>query len=307
MKKLYTLFFITLISAYSFGQTIIYQENFETNTNGINYNTSVSEFTDFVPPSTAGGDFFIRTDETNIASYYNITGQEGSYYFGAMDLDGEGATLPLTLSTIVIDVTDLTNIDFSILLAEDDDINQDWDNADYVHITYSIDGGASQNLIWVEGDETSGTASNSTPRIDTNFNGTGDGDEITSVFTEYIRNISLSDNNNIQFFIEYNLNSGDEDLSIDNIRVTDPTVLSTKGKQIEDFNMNPNPTSLGYINISSKSNAKMNVFVFDVLGKQVLNKTVIDKRVDLSSLKTGVYIMKVIQDKAVETKKLVIK
>lgn len=82
--------------------------------------------------------------------------------------------------------------------------------------------------------------------------------------------------------------------------------LSTKNNQIQGFGMYPNPASKGYVTLSSKNNAKMSVAVFDILGKQVLNKTVSNNILNVSSLKSGVYIMKVSQDNASVTKKLVI-
>jgi hypothetical protein len=82
--------------------------------------------------------------------------------------------------------------------------------------------------------------------------------------------------------------------------------LSSKFNEIKGFAMYPNPTSLGYVNITSKNNAKMNVAVYDILGKQVLNKTVTNNKLDVASLTSGVYIMKVSQDNASVTKKLVI-
>jgi Lamin Tail Domain/Secretion system C-terminal sorting domain len=81
---------------------------------------------------------------------------------------------------------------------------------------------------------------------------------------------------------------------------------------IDDFKTNnfkiyPNPTSKGFVNISSNNGAAMKVTVFDVLGKQVINEMVSDKRLDVSNLNAGIYIMKVTQDNASVTKKLVIK
>jgi hypothetical protein len=218
MKKLYFLCLTALIGFSSFAQTTLYQESFETPTNGTNYTTSEAEFTD------GFGDFFLRTDGSDIATSYEVNGVDGLYIFAGQDLDGEGATLPLSLSTIAVDVTGLSNVDFAILLAEDDDgTNQDWDDADYVNITYSLDGGADQNLIWIRSEA---AGSNSVPRIDTDFDGVGDGAEITSTFTEYVENIALSGNSSITFRIEMSLNSGDEDLAIDNIRVVDGFVAS---------------------------------------------------------------------------------
>ncbi len=81
---------------------------------------------------------------------------------------------------------------------------------------------------------------------------------------------------------------------------------------VDEFNSNnfkiyPNPTSLGYVNITSNVSGAMSVAVYDVLGKQVLNQTVSNSRLNVASLKSGIYVMKISQDNATITKKLVIK
>ena len=66
-------------------------------------------------------------------------------------------------------------------------------------------------------------------------------------------------------------------------------------------------TSTGFVNITSKTNEVISVSVFDILGKQVLNNTVNNNILNVSSLNTGVYIMKISQNGQAITKKLVIK
>lgn len=83
--------------------------------------------------------------------------------------------------------------------------------------------------------------------------------------------------------------------------------LSTNPLETNNFKIYPNPTHLGYVNISSKNNAKMDVSVFDILGKQVIKETIKNNRLNTSKLNAGVYILKVAQDNASITKKLVIK
>ena len=85
-----------------------------------------------------------------------------------------------------------------------------------------------------------------------------------------------------------------------------PTLSSDKFETIS-FSVYPNPTSLNYVNIKSRSSDKMNVSVFDILGKQVIKKIVTNNRLDISQLNTGLYLMKVSQGDATTTKKLVIK
>lgn len=59
------------------------------------YTTSVAEFSDLDPASIYSGyDYFLRTDGSDIGPNVAFTNRLGSYYFGAQDLDGEGATLP---------------------------------------------------------------------------------------------------------------------------------------------------------------------------------------------------------------------
>jgi len=84
-------------------------------------------------------------------------------------------------------------------------------------------------------------------------------------------------------------------------------VLSVENAQIDGFKFSPNPTSLGYVNITSKSQSVMTVSVYDILGKQVLSRTVENNRLDVSGLTPGIYIMKISQDDASTTKKLVIR
>ena len=85
------------------------------------------------------------------------------------------------------------------------------------------------------------------------------------------------------------------------------TLSTSKYNQIDGFAMFPNPNSLGYLNIKSKSQSTMKIGVYDVLGKQVINETVSNNRLDVSNLTTGIYIMKISQDNASTTKKLIIK
>ncbi len=74
------------------------------------------------------------------------------------------------------------------------------------------------------------------------------------------------------------------------------------------FSVYPNPTSTGFINITSSSSESISVSVYDVLGKQVINEAAVNNnRLNVSTLNTGVYIMKISQNNASVTKKLVVK
>ncbi|EMI42520.1 lamin tail domain-containing protein [Rhodopirellula sp. SWK7] len=180
-------------------------------TQGSGYSTSIAEFSD------GSGDFFTQVPGNSIGGFYSVTGQEGAGYFAAMDLDGEGDAATQTLTMDSVDITGKTNLSFSVMLAEDDDgTNQDWDAADYAHFQYQIDGGGFQDLLWVEADISSG--SNGTPLIDTDFDGVGDGTEVTSTFTTFTAAIP-GGGSSLDIKAEISLDSGDEDLAIDLMQV----------------------------------------------------------------------------------------
>ena len=208
-KLFLTLLMLCGLAGTGWGQTQIYVEDFEDAT--INYTPSVAEFTD------GSNDFFTRTGAgRSISGGYSVTNTQGSEYFAGQDLDGEGASLPINLTTNSISITNFTNLEFRVYLAEDDDgSKQDWDASDYLQITYSIDGGADQDLLWVESSQ-SGT--NSEPSIDTDFDGTGDGTAITDAFVQFTESISGT-GNTLTIDFEFDLNSGDEDIAIDHIEV----------------------------------------------------------------------------------------
>ncbi|HLV39447.1 T9SS type A sorting domain-containing protein [Xanthomarina sp.] len=83
--------------------------------------------------------------------------------------------------------------------------------------------------------------------------------------------------------------------------------LSVNSYNSNSFNLYPNPTSNGFVNITSKTNEVIQVAVYDILGKQVLNNTVNNNRLNVSTLTSGVYIMKISQNGQTISKKLVVK
>lgn len=84
-------------------------------------------------------------------------------------------------------------------------------------------------------------------------------------------------------------------------------VLSVDQLDNVNFSIYPNPTNTGYVTITSSSNDAMNVQVFDILGKQVKQTTLTNSSLNVSDLRAGVYIVKISQNNASTTKKLVIR
>lgn len=242
--KLFLLFnFFIFFSVYLKSQTTIYTLDFETP--GA-YTTSITEFSD------GSYDFFTRTDGSNIGSAYVVGGIQGSYYFAAQDIDGDGASLPVYLYIDDVDISTYTNLQLKVYLAEDDDgSNQDWDASDYVHFDYDINNsGSFSNLLWIEND---GSSTNSEPFIDTDYDGIGDGTAITSTFTQFANDISGT-GSLIDIRISFNLNSGDEDIAIDNIEI----VGYAPGEVIDPSGLVSTVISNSQINLSWTQNANSN-------------------------------------------------
>lgn len=83
--------------------------------------------------------------------------------------------------------------------------------------------------------------------------------------------------------------------------------LSVNDNNIAGLKMYPNPVNNGRLFIESAANAEKQVAVYDVLGKQVLNANTVSSEVNVSALKSGVYIVKITEEGKTATRKLVIR
>jgi len=187
----------------------------------INYTTSIPEFV-----GVSNKDYFFRVNYSQNIINNGVVFNEitGDYFFAAQDIDGDGATLPVQLTFENLNIASLNTIYFSAQFAEDDDgSNQDWDNSDYVHVDYSFDGGTTWITFFAI--ENDGSTFNSAPFIDTDLDGTGDGQEITDTFENFrvtfvndgVTNPTASSTVSVR--IAFDLNAGEEDIAIDNILI----------------------------------------------------------------------------------------
>lgn len=219
----------------------IFTEDFESGLGG---------YTTTVPECNSGSDYFTLTNDAGIPA--NLTGSTGNY-FAAQDIDGcAGVGVPESIEWSGINIAGCSSLSFSIDLAEDDDgSNDDWDNSDYVRIFYSIDGGAEQNLIWIHND---GSTFNSAPFIDTDFNGVGDGAEITDAFTTFTQAIAGT-GTTIDIRIEISLNAADEDIAFDNLELTGscgvPNTITTSNVSPSTFNVDCSTDDTGTVDFTS--------------------------------------------------------
>jgi len=94
-----------------------------------------------------------------------------------------------------------------------------------------------------------------------------------------------------------------------NIITTDFTLAtaSVEKNQIAGFSMYPNPVVHGKILISSNNSAAKQVAIYNLVGQQVYNKSVIaNEPINVTSLTKGMYILKVEEEGKIATRKLLI-
>jgi hypothetical protein len=85
------------------------------------------------------------------------------------------------------------------------------------------------------------------------------------------------------------------------------TVNDAKQTEVKGFKMYPNPAYGEEIYITTNSNGKKSIKVYDVFGEIVLVDRISTNTLDISRLVPGVYVLQVTEDERTMTRKLVIK
>ena len=200
-------------------------ENFETDGLGTRYFLDRETFTTLgdtsVSSSSQGKHFLIRTDGSNIRSTSISFGNvQGEYWFGASDLNKNLSTISAsaTMTFPTNSIKGLCDLTFSVFLAEADvsgGSTNHWNKEDFVHFDYSIDDGSFIDLLHIESD---GGNSGSAPFVDTNFDGDGEGAEVTGDFQRFSVPIDTA-GDSITIRISMFLDATDEDIAYDSISI----------------------------------------------------------------------------------------
>tara|TARA_R110001583_G_scaffold21685_11_gene82137 strand:- start:2341 stop:3984 length:1644 start_codon:yes stop_codon:yes gene_type:complete len=83
--------------------------------------------------------------------------------------------------------------------------------------------------------------------------------------------------------------------------------LSVVKNEIENFKMYPNPVSNGILNMSSNNNANKQVEIYTLNGQQVYSENLqFKEKINISNLNTGIYLVRIIEEGNISTRKLVI-
>lgn len=105
----------------------------------------------------------------------------------------------------------------------------------------------------------------------------------------------------------WNAESTTGTFSIDDFIISgNVSTLSTKINAVQGLKIYPNPSKDGKLFITSDLNENISVTIFDLLGKQVLKTNVSSDAINISSLNSGAYFVKVTENGKTATRKLLV-
>jgi hypothetical protein len=230
----------------------------QSQTTTIDFETVDAGYTASATEGSGFTDVFNRYDGSTHSG--GAIGSNSSFVWAVEDLTLSNPSIDLDQ----IDVTGSASFTFSIdMLAHH---FEDWDSTDELLITYSIDGGMYQNLMWVQMHTGSGDASNGPAALDTNFDGDGEcgagttlpalttgtqhGCTVSSSSFETFTtgSIALSSNSTLDIRLQFNnLTSTDEGIYIDNIVITETPASSNPTVSFDTASSSENETDMDVV------------------------------------------------------------
>ncbi|MBP0904912.1 T9SS type A sorting domain-containing protein [Mariniflexile gromovii] len=226
------------------------------------------------PPSTSisyPGSITLKAKSTTIG--------ETKFFFGVTN-EHVGSAAIGNYSTTEFSVTD-TSVDPTTVY--------------FVVVRYNID--TATTTLWVNPTFSGTTMTTDTPTATiTGSSGGGQVDEVNG------------------FFIRLDANANTPSTILDEIRVgltwadvvSNTPLLSVAKSEIEGLNVYPNPAK-DYLTVESSKTKISSVEMYNILGAKVLsNNTLVDNKLNVSSLAKGVYVLKINAESSASTRKIVI-
>ena len=130
---------------------------------------------------------------------------------------------------------------------------------------------------------------------DTSITGTDENDPGTSI---------------TQFALRQSTSSVNETIQIDNLKIGETFDSTTLSDRLEEsssnFRLYPNPVSGNVVNIISNNIDVFEVDVFSLSGKLIISNISNDGQINISNLKSGVYLINIESSYGNTTKKLIV-
>ncbi|MGF1533281.1 MAG: hypothetical protein ACFCUI_06230 [Bernardetiaceae bacterium] len=221
MKTLYSflVFFFILFGLQA--QTVLLNEPFD-NKNAFNlsspfFSDGANDYIGIYDPATTNDDFGGDARPTGVPAYTGFTGS----YIVAEDID-DGGIKPdiVTFTWSNINISGLQNITVSGKFAANPGLLFDngATNTDSVTVLASIDGGAYFRIFTIRSKAALGS-SNQPFAQDTNFDGVGDGDDLTFAARSISQTITQT-GNTMNLRLAVRVEAGNEEVAIDDLIVT---------------------------------------------------------------------------------------
>ncbi len=220
-------------------QTQLQQESFESNGEGVRYNSTAFDLRSTLPAQ-----YFTREDnpvQTPSGTYTfglsptgsTITNVSGTFFWASEGVKGQNTAPDRTAQTVTLNSTTITgynNIQVKVKFADARGVGYfnpvlQWENNDYVRVKASVDGGPFVIIGQFVGDNpTASTAGNLRQDLDANLVSTGASSDnlsapvLTQNMQDFTFNVSGT-GSNIRVQIEVDQLGGTEELAFDDIRV----------------------------------------------------------------------------------------
>lgn len=334
-QKLLFIAIALLIALPAMAQTVIWQEDFETDGNGTRYIVS-NEFYDTVDdyfgrihgPTLeyffGGSGQTIELSGTDIvAQNGNYTNYNGSYYMAGEDQDDTGGTgadgVDEKTLTFTIDISNDDTFTFKGLFGAGNeggcDPTNGYDSTDYIEVSYNVDGAGDVLALRFSADiDCTGPGDNSNHDLYFDPDMDGDGGEgtlMSGVMQEF--SFPFPDGDSVVITVETHADSGEEELAFDYLRVEAENVLGlAENDYLNNITISPNPSN-GLIILNKPSSLDLQkAIVYNVIGKQVKAINLVSmsdsRKLDLSDLASGLYLVNIQTSNGnAITKKLIIK
>ena len=221
MKK-FIYYLLIIIPVFGLSQTSILNEDFSSDSDmtksdsaggaGAFFSDGSKDYYGIYSDTEANRDFDANgTGSTpSVANYSGYSGE----YLVAEDIDGEGTiSEPAYITWGPFNTASYTSLLFSLKIGAS---GVKFDSTDYVKLSYSTD---NSNWTDVLGFENDGTQYNTNMYQDTNLDGTGNGTQITTTLANFSHAIAEPDTSTLYVRLSVRVDSGDEEIGIDDLKV----------------------------------------------------------------------------------------
>lgn len=213
---------------------LIFEEDFETDGHGVRYTANPYPGNGTAPTNNV---FFKRGQNADFNFNTIPNGPSGTHYFGGRNTGSQGLPAECSVTLNSVNIDDYTNLNVCILVAVTNG-NMNTNANHHITIEYNIDGQGWNVLSSFRKPSGLGPAGFGLAQ-DTNGDGVGDGESLTTTFKDFCMPIP-STGSNVQIRVLSNLNGNQIQAAFDHIRLSgtpplDYSILWSNGETTEDI------------------------------------------------------------------------